>query len=268
MTKSFSFPLPTITNVHLENLYKMHGVDRAVKFELASTSETSETVRGGHLLALIVWARQEGLLFGLDELFHLCLMKQNNQNPGTFLMSPPSMGNFDFSKLLRRWVDDIVHLGSSPMSAKLRGLIGVLRDVVLTVHHSTELVFELRLCFHAERNEFIASKCKRPQSTKAVSSEPLQVELWAQGSKHWEFASPLMDEKEIKNERSEIQRLMEELRAAKEENMKKIGEADRDRDVRGASRASRPEVADNYREVLVSLKERWVSKKREEAAEI
>lgn len=88
-------------------------------------------------------------------------------------------------------------------------------------------------------------------------------------------------------ERSEIQRLMEELRAAKEENMKKIGkvkyewkrarrermllaelEADRDRDVRGASRASRPEVADNYREVVVSLKERWVSKKREEAAEI
>lgn len=41
-----------------------------------------------HLLALIVWARQEGLLFGLDELCHLCLMKQNNQNPGTFLMSP------------------------------------------------------------------------------------------------------------------------------------------------------------------------------------
>lgn len=34
----------------------------------------------------------------------------------------------------------------------------------------------------------------------------------------------LQDEKEIKNERSEIQRLMEELRAAKEENMKKIGE--------------------------------------------
>lgn len=91
------------------------------------------------------------------------------------------MGNFDFSKLPRRWVDDIGQFlsclsicsilllsldslltpldfsflfstfGSSPMSAKLRGLIGVLRDVVPTVHHSTELVFELRLCFHAER---------------------------------------------------------------------------------------------------------------------
>ncbi|KAF2583452.1 hypothetical protein F2Q68_00004974 [Brassica cretica] len=41
-----------------------------------------------HLLVLLVKAREEVLLFGLDKLRHLVLMKQNNQNPGTFLMSP------------------------------------------------------------------------------------------------------------------------------------------------------------------------------------
>ena len=41
-----------------------------------------------HLLVLLVKSHEEGLLFGFDELRHLVLMKQNNQNPGTFLMSP------------------------------------------------------------------------------------------------------------------------------------------------------------------------------------
>ncbi|KAF2571736.1 hypothetical protein F2Q70_00002459 [Brassica cretica] len=41
-----------------------------------------------HLLALLVKAREEGLLFGLDELRHLVMIKRNNQNTGTFLMSP------------------------------------------------------------------------------------------------------------------------------------------------------------------------------------
>ena len=59
MTKSFSFPLPTITNVHLKNLYKMHGVDRAVKFELASTSET---VRGGYCGAYLTFLRLAAFL--------------------------------------------------------------------------------------------------------------------------------------------------------------------------------------------------------------
>ncbi|XP_013617560.1 PREDICTED: uncharacterized protein LOC106324085 [Brassica oleracea var. oleracea] len=41
-----------------------------------------------HLLALLVKAREDGLLFGLDKLRHLVLMKRNNPNAGTFLMSP------------------------------------------------------------------------------------------------------------------------------------------------------------------------------------
>ena len=39
-------------------------------------------------MALLVKAPEEGLLFGLDELRHLVLIKRNNQHPGTFLMSP------------------------------------------------------------------------------------------------------------------------------------------------------------------------------------
>ncbi|WZZ45082.1 hypothetical protein YC2023_041341 [Brassica napus] len=41
-----------------------------------------------HLLALLVKAREEGLLFGLNELHHLVLMKRNNQNLGPFLCLP------------------------------------------------------------------------------------------------------------------------------------------------------------------------------------
>ncbi|KAF8094912.1 hypothetical protein N665_0349s0015 [Sinapis alba] len=178
MAISFYLPLPTNTTVHLEDLYKKLGVDRASSFG------TLETVWGGYCRAylsffktcslsfpipeplliysrslvcpLLVKALEEGLLFGLAELHPLCLMKRNNQNPGTFLMSPrpgrqiiegvpyhdekwrehffvfkvdqASMGNFDFSKLSQNWAKDIVHLGSSSMPNVLRGLIDVLRQ--------------------------------------------------------------------------------------------------------------------------------------------
>ncbi|XP_013700292.1 uncharacterized protein At3g60930, chloroplastic-like [Brassica napus] len=108
-----------------------------------------------HLLALLVKARREGLLFGLDEFRHLVLMKRNNQNPGTFLMSPRQgrhiihgipyrdqnwreeffvfkideafLGSFDFSRLPRYWAEDIFHSGRSDMTDGLGGLIGALR---------------------------------------------------------------------------------------------------------------------------------------------
>ena len=88
-----------------------------------------------HLLALLVKNREEGLLFCLEELRHLVLMKRNSQNPGTFLMSPrpgrqiiqgvpyrdqdwreeffvfkideASVGSSDFSSLPRYWAEDI-----------------------------------------------------------------------------------------------------------------------------------------------------------------
>lgn len=177
MAKSNSFPLPITKEFHLNNLCREHEIDRAVRLDLASTHETSETVRTGyceahisffedcslsfpipedvldvlaelglsfthmcpnflrHLLTLMFMAREEGLLFGLDELCHLCLMKRNNKNPGTFVRSPrpgrhivdvisyhdekwrehffvfkvnqASVGNFDFSKLYRKWAEDI-----------------------------------------------------------------------------------------------------------------------------------------------------------------
>ncbi|KAF2607946.1 hypothetical protein F2Q68_00044169 [Brassica cretica] len=98
MTPSFSYPVPTIKADRLEDLYTVHGINRVVVLDLASTSESPTAVRDGYggmcpnflrdVLALLVKACEEGLLFGLDELCHLCLMKRNNQNPGTFLMSP------------------------------------------------------------------------------------------------------------------------------------------------------------------------------------
>lgn len=80
------------------------------------------------LLAFLVKAREEGLSFGLDELHHMCLIKRNNQSPGTFRqiihgvpyrdqnwreeffvfkVDQASVGNFDFSKLPRYRAEDI-----------------------------------------------------------------------------------------------------------------------------------------------------------------
>lgn len=87
------------------------------------------------LLAILVRTREENLLFGLDELRHLFVMKRKNQSPGTFLMSPrpgrhviegityrdekwreqffvfkvnsASMGDFSFSRLPKLWAEDM-----------------------------------------------------------------------------------------------------------------------------------------------------------------
>ncbi|KAG2289113.1 hypothetical protein Bca52824_048717 [Brassica carinata] len=108
-----------------------------------------------HLIAFLVKAREEGLAFGLSEFRQFILVKRNNQTPGTFLVSPrpgrhviedvpyrdekwreqffvfqmdrASMGDFDFSRLSRRWVENIAPSGSSPMSDEIRGLMRVLR---------------------------------------------------------------------------------------------------------------------------------------------
>ncbi|KAF3554740.1 hypothetical protein F2Q69_00011009 [Brassica cretica] len=41
-----------------------------------------------HLVAFLVKARKEGLVFGLSEFCQFVLVKRNNQTPGTFLVSP------------------------------------------------------------------------------------------------------------------------------------------------------------------------------------
>ncbi|KAF3518326.1 hypothetical protein DY000_02060669 [Brassica cretica] len=197
IASSFFCPLPTTTAKRPEEIYTVHGVDRAVVVDLASTTESLEAVHDGyggayltffetcglffpipehilsilaelglsltqispnflrHLLALLVKARGKGLLFGLDEFSHLVLRKRNNQNPGTFLMSPRQgrhiihgipyhdqnwqeeffvfkideafLGSFDFSRLPRYWAEDIFHSGRSDMTDGLGGLIGALR---------------------------------------------------------------------------------------------------------------------------------------------
>ncbi|KAF2556945.1 hypothetical protein F2Q68_00014743 [Brassica cretica] len=108
-----------------------------------------------YLIAFLVRAREEGLSFGLSEFRQLVLVKRNQQNPGTFLVSlcpgrhviedipyrdekwreqffvfkmdRASMGEFDFSRLPRRWAENIAPSGSSSMSDEIRGLIGILR---------------------------------------------------------------------------------------------------------------------------------------------
>ncbi|XP_048611573.1 uncharacterized protein LOC106393026 [Brassica napus] len=110
-----------------------------------------------YLIAFLVRAREEGLSFGLSEFRQLVLVKRNQQNPGTFLVSPcpgrhiiedipyrdekwreqffvfkmdrAFMGEFDFSRLPRRWAENITTSGSSSMSDEIRGLIGILRRV-------------------------------------------------------------------------------------------------------------------------------------------
>ncbi|KAG2270589.1 hypothetical protein Bca52824_065144 [Brassica carinata] len=108
-----------------------------------------------HLVAFLVRAREEGLAFGLSEFRQFVLVKQNNQTPGTFLVSPrpgrhiieyiyyrdekcreqffvfrmdrASMGDFDFSWLSWRWAENIVHAGSSAMSDEICGMMRILR---------------------------------------------------------------------------------------------------------------------------------------------
>ncbi|KAF2550585.1 hypothetical protein F2Q68_00036381 [Brassica cretica] len=149
MAPSFLCPLPTTTAKRLEELYTVHGVDRAVVVDLASTAESPEASLSlvfwpalglsltqmcpnflRHLLALLVKAREEGLLFGLDELRHLGIPYRDQnwrEEFFVFKIDEASVGSFDFSRLPRYWAEDIVHSGRSDMTDGLRGLIGALR---------------------------------------------------------------------------------------------------------------------------------------------
>ena len=116
-----------------------------------------------------------------------------------------------------------------------------------------------------------------------------------------ESPEAVRDEGDVEKGKAEVRRLKEELRVAKEETRKKTGEAmllkdewqrarreraafetevaalrtkvaeletGRDRDIRRGSRAARREVANGFREVLASLENRWVNKKKEVSADI
>ena len=111
----------------------------------------------------------------------------------------------------------------------------------------------------------------------------------------------LRNEGEVEKGKAEVRRLTEELLLAKEEIRKKTGEAmllkdewqrarseraafeievaalrtkvaeletGHDRDIRRGSRAARRKVADGFREVIASLKKRWLEKKKEVSAGI
>ncbi|XP_013594690.1 PREDICTED: uncharacterized protein LOC106302809 [Brassica oleracea var. oleracea] len=179
MAPSFFCPLPTTTAKWLGERYTVHVLDRAVIGYLASTTESPEAVRDGYggayltffetcglffpilepilsILAELVRAREEGLLFDLEELRHLVLMKRNNQNSGTFLMSPrpgchiihgilyrdqnwreeffvfkideASVGNFDFSRLPRNWAENIAAFSMLDGSGVASEIAGAFED--------------------------------------------------------------------------------------------------------------------------------------------
>ncbi|KAG5388413.1 hypothetical protein IGI04_029954 [Brassica rapa subsp. trilocularis] len=108
-----------------------------------------------HIIAFLVKAREEGLAFGVSEFRQFILVKRNNQTPGTFLVSPrpgrhviehipyrdekwreqffvfrmdrASMGDFNFSRLSRRWAENIIPAGSSSMLDEICGMMRILR---------------------------------------------------------------------------------------------------------------------------------------------
>ncbi|KAF3563344.1 hypothetical protein DY000_02016541 [Brassica cretica] len=67
MSSSFSFPRPTTTTDDLEDLYTVYEVDRAVVLDLASASETPETVRGGYYGAYLSFFQSCGPAFPIPE---------------------------------------------------------------------------------------------------------------------------------------------------------------------------------------------------------
>ncbi|XP_048599850.1 uncharacterized protein At3g60930, chloroplastic-like [Brassica napus] len=67
MCSSFYFPHPTTTADDLENLYKVHGVDRSVILDLVSTHETPKIVREGYYRAYISFFHSCGLIFPIPE---------------------------------------------------------------------------------------------------------------------------------------------------------------------------------------------------------
>lgn len=68
MVSPFSFSVPTTMNDQLENLYNIHGVDRAVILDLTTVFETSDTIRGGYCKAYMSFFETCGLSFPISEL--------------------------------------------------------------------------------------------------------------------------------------------------------------------------------------------------------
>ncbi|KAF3604230.1 hypothetical protein F2Q69_00035796 [Brassica cretica] len=67
MALSFSFPRPITTSDKLEDLYTKYGVYRDVVTDLASSSETPETVREGYYGAYLPFFQSCGLIFPIPE---------------------------------------------------------------------------------------------------------------------------------------------------------------------------------------------------------
>ena len=67
MAPLFFCPLPMTTSKWLEELYTVHGVDRVVVVDLASTTESPEAVRDGFGGAYLTFFGTCGLFYPIPE---------------------------------------------------------------------------------------------------------------------------------------------------------------------------------------------------------
>ncbi|KAF2538054.1 hypothetical protein F2Q70_00005787 [Brassica cretica] len=150
MSSSFSFPRPTTTADDLEDLYKTYGVDCAVVLDLASATETPETVREGYCGAYLSFFHSCGHIFPVPELILEILaelgLSLTHILPNflrylvAFLVRAREEGRHvieDIPYHDEKWREQffvfkvdrasMAPSGSSSMSDGIRGLIGILR---------------------------------------------------------------------------------------------------------------------------------------------
>ncbi|KAF8095414.1 hypothetical protein N665_0333s0007 [Sinapis alba] len=251
-------------------------LDILVELDLSFTQMCPNFLR--HLLVILVKAREERLLFGLEELRHLCLMKRSKQSLGIFLMSPHPG---------RQIIEGIPypHSGSSPMTNELQGLIEVLHRG--RPHWSSFDRARIRVEFVLLSGQDLLKVMEACNEFSMVMEDRLKG---------------LREDEEARGGASKIQELTKELEAAQEENKRRAGElwcfkdewkrarfergvfesevatlktkknaeleALRDRDVHHVSRMARREITYSYNGNLASLKYRWMKTKEEVKAEI
>ncbi|CAN6828635.1 unnamed protein product [Brassica oleracea] len=178
MAGSFSFPLRITKNHHLENLYKMHGIDRAIELGLASTFETPDKSTAG----LISFFKDCGLTFPIPEPVlsrHLAL-----EYDATPSARPSSSGRLD-----RR----MSRTSSFQISRLTQGSGTVENSPLVPIPDSEEKGISAAKKSHVSlssgsQDDFVAPRRKRHRSTKAVTSKPSQVEVGTRGLNRWKFA--------------------------------------------------------------------------------
>ncbi|KAF3574648.1 hypothetical protein F2Q69_00059631 [Brassica cretica] len=282
---------PTISRISTQDLNTVYRVDRAVVLDLASASETLETVRGGYCGAYLSFFQSCGLTFPIPEpvleilaelglsftqilpnfLRHLIALLVRAREEGL------SFGLSEFRHLVlvkrnmqspktflvsprpgRHVIEDVpycdkkwLHSGSSLMPDEIRSLIGVLRR-----DRSNWSSFDqsrIRAAFAMPEGT------NRPQPV--IGSYEDEAERSQEVMEAFNEYVLAMEDRVEENATLAAQVVTQRAKIA-------ALEVDRDRDIRRASRVARRDVAGRCREILEFLKEKWENKKKEASAEI